>query len=462
MKLPRLPFIPLSARILLWFFLNVLLLGGVSLVLFNAQFRFDLNWLLASNARERIEAMRDLVAGDLNSAAPDEWESVIERYSQAYHVQLTLLDDEGDHLIGPVVELPEKVRTRFSPWSRTRNYRDLVRTTNPSHYWLLTSMRLYNPQAGGQLHTILLADSSTVSMGGLIVDLRLWVKLGLAAVVLSVLFWFPLLRGITRSIGKMRAATRRIAEGRFDVRVSERRNDELGGLAGDVNQMALRLDGFVKGQRRFLGDVAHELCAPLAKLQMALGILESRLEGNESANYAKTAQEKAEQISTLVNALLAFSKASFGAQSVKLVPVDVHNVVEKAVTVEGAQDVTLEIPASLSVMADAELLLRALSNLIRNAIKHNDQSGKILINATRTGDTVTIRVADCGTGVPEEELPKIFDAFYRLDTARTRETGGVGLGLTIVKTCVESCHGTVTARNRQPHGLEVIITLPAA
>lgn len=498
------PRLPLPAKILLWFFLNVALLAGVFLLLFNAQFHFDLNWLLSGSARDRVDALRDLVTSDLNSADPDDWDTVIARHAAAHHVRLSLFDDAGNLLIGSVDNLPDEVSARLippprppgappsppppttpapvpqttgsapqttgsasdargrPPWWRGRR-EDLLRTANPTHYWLLLGMRLDNPQVGGAMRTILVADDSSVGMGGLILDMGPWLKLGLGAVAFSVLLWFPLLRGITRSVAKMTQATRTIAEGRFDVRLSSARRDELGELADSINQMAARLDGFVKGQKRFLGDIAHELCSPLARLQMALGIIEQNSSDKQLA-YAQSASEKAGQIATLVNALLDFSKASFEAQSVHLRPVDLHEAVGKALAGESVPDggATLDIPAGLTACADPELLVRALANLVRNAIRHNEQFGKIIITAMKSGANVILSVADCGTGVPEAELPKIFDAFYRLDASRTRDTGGVGLGLTIVKTCVESCHGSVTARNRQPHGLEVIITLQAA
>jgi len=479
------PRLPLSAKILLWFFLNFALLAVVFTLLFNAQFHFDLNWLLASSARERVDAMRDIIVGELNNTLPDEWDRVIERFSEAYHVRLTLLDDEGAHLIGPMKELPGEVRKRVAmppsheankmpdpnapppppggfPGRRpVRSLRNLVRTTDPTHYWLLVTMRLDNPGTGGPMHVIMVADDSSLTMGGLIVDVTPWLRLGLGAIAFSVLFWFPLLRGIARSIGKMTEATRQIAEGRFDVRVHSRRRDELGALAEAINQMAARLDGLVKGQKRFLGDVAHELCSPLARLQMALGIMEQRGDESQKA-YIKSASEKAEQIATLVNELLAFSKASLAGTTVQSQSVNAKEIATEAVRREAldADQIRMKIPDDLSVMADPELLLRALSNVVRNALRHSPQPGTITIGATRDEKTATISVSDCGPGVPEEELTKIFDAFYRLDTSRTRETGGVGLGMTIVKTCIESCHGSLKAQNRQPHGLEVLMTLP--
>jgi two-component system sensor histidine kinase CpxA len=107
-------------------------------------------------------------------------------------------------------------------------------------------------------------------------------------------------------------------------------------------------------------------------------------------------------------------------------------------------------------------LSRALSNLIRNAVRYAGHAGPIEISAERLADGIAIRVSDSGPGVPPSELSRIFDPFYRVEASRSRETGGAGLGLAIVKTCVEACRGTVQARNRNPTGLEVTLRLPSA
>lgn len=466
---------PLHVKILGWFFLNLALLAAVFILLFNAQFRFDLNWVFATSAGHRVDAMRDLIVSELNLTPPADWDRVIERFSAAYQVRFALFDDEGSHLIGGIDKLPLEIQARIdappppddAPHDRRPRWRGppprtLMRTTDPTHYWLLVGARIDNPQVGGRMHVTLVAEASSLAVGGLIVDPTPWIRLGIGTVVFSVLFWLPLLRGITRSIGKMTNATQEIAEGRFDARVSLRRRDELGSLADAINQMATRLDGLVKNQKRFLGDVAHELCSPLARLQMALGIIEQRADESQK-KYTKSAIEKAEQIASLVNELLVFSKASFGASAVHLQPVEVKGAVEQAVRQESSEgaDIRTEIPGDICVLADPDLLVRALGNLLRNAIRYGAQSGPITVSAARDGERATIRVADFGPGVPDEELLKIFDAFYRIDASRTRETGGVGLGLTIVKTCIDSCGGSVTAHNRPPHGLEVVVSLPA-
>jgi two-component system sensor histidine kinase CpxA len=130
-------------------------------------------------------------------------------------------------------------------------------------------------------------------------------------------------------------------------------------------------------------------------------------------------------------------------------------------TTEGA-NLQIDVSPELHVAADRDLLIRVLANLIRNALQHGGAAVPIQMSARREGDEVTISVQDEGPGVPEAELSRIFDAFYRLDHSRTRGTGGTGLGLMIVKTCMESCCGSVKARNRHPQGFEVLVQLSAA
>ena len=484
--------LPLYGKILAWFFLNLVVVAAVFVVLFNAQFRFDLDWFFAGGARERIEAVRDLILGELAITAPDDWNQVLRRYSDAHHVRFALFDDDAKPFVGEVATLPDEVRERivsrqifnrqrrpgeetvptpppeFRAEMQRRGWRGpplraLMRTTGPTRYWLLASGRLENPMIGDPVRVVLVAQSESISAGGLVFDPNPWFWLGLGILVFSLLFWLPLVRGITRTIGRMKSATRQIADGRFDVRVNLRRHDELGALGESIDQMAARLDGLVSGQKRFLGDIAHELCQPLARLQMALGILEQRA-GEKDANYVRAASEKAEQIAGLVGELLSFSKASFGASSIQLRAVRVIEVVGEAIRREKTDgaEIVVDVPDGLSVSAEPDLLIRAVANLLRNAIRHAAASGPIELRAVREDMEVVLTVADRGPGVPDAELAKIFDAFYRVDSSRTRDTGGTGLGLAIVKTCIDSCSGTVTARNREPHGLEMQIRLHAA
>jgi two-component system sensor histidine kinase CpxA len=294
-------------------------------------------------------------------------------------------------------------------------------------------------------------------------DFGLWTWLSAGTVLFSVLFWFPLVRGMTRSLEQITQATAQIAEGKFDIRVSEGRRDELGSLGRAINRMAERLAGFVTGQKRFLGDIAHELCSPIARLQMAVGIIDERTAPAEKP-YVEDMREEVQHMSDLVNELLSFSKASLGDTNIRLQPISVRAAVEKAVKREAHEDsrIQIEVPERLWTIADPELLVRSISNLLRNALRYAGPAGPITIAARTEDESVELTVSDQGPGVPEAEISKLFDPFYRVDASRTRETGGIGLGLSIVKTCIETCRGTVACRNRRPAGFEVVIRLPKA
>src|SRR5204863_7386542 len=208
----------------------------------------------------------------------------------------------------------------------------------------------------------------------------------------SVIFWFPLVRGITRSLAKMTRATEQIAEGRLDVRVQIQRRDEIGRLGEAVDRMAERLQGFVTGQKRFLGDTAHELCTPLARIQMVVGILEQRNEPSTRA-HIQDLRDEVQHMSGLVAELLSFSKACLAGPERKLRPVPVAAVIERAVQRESKPDaqIRIELAPDLTAIADPDLLQRALANLIRNAVRYAEGKGPIVIAGSRQGDFVELK-----------------------------------------------------------------------
>jgi signal transduction histidine kinase len=167
---------------------------------------------------------------------------------------------------------------------------------------------------------------------------------------------------------------------------------------------------------------------------------------------------------SLVNELLQFSRASVSGRKVELQPTNLQAVADKAVNREASDtsQVQIEIPPGLEALCDPDLLLRALSNLLRNAIRYAGHAGPIKVRGEKAGTVVRVSVEDCGPGIPDSELPRIFEPFYRLDIARTPEAGGgAGLGLAIVATCAEASGGSVSARNLSPKGLAVTIQLAA-
>src|SRR5688500_9253865 len=162
--------------------------------------------------------------------------------------------------------------------------------------------------------------------------------------------------------------------------------------------MAARLDAHMNGQKRFLGDVAHELCSPLARLQMATGILADQAPKNLQDTVTDV-REEVQQMSSLVNELLAFTKSGLRARDVVQQPVELSGRLDEVLTRESATEaVTLAMPAGLSVLADPDVTSRALGNLVRNAVRYAGQAGPITITAVRQNDRVVIAVEDNGPG----------------------------------------------------------------
>jgi two-component system sensor histidine kinase CpxA len=195
---------------------------------------------------------------------------------------------------------------------------------------------------------------------------------------------------------------------------------------------------------------------------VALGILEERVDHDQRA-YVEDAQEEVAAMSELVSELLAFSRAGMRARELPLGPVVLRPLVEQVIGREAAEvPVRLDVPPDLVVLAHAELLGRAVANVLRNAARYAGAAGPVRVDARRQGSEAIFRVADEGPGVPADAVGRLFDPFFRLEPDRGRSTGGSGLGLAIVKTCVEGCRGRVAARNLQPHGLEITFTLTLA
>ena len=520
---------PIYAKILGWFFLNLLVVFLVAGTLLWAHLGNTTEWLLAADAKDRIRSMVQVLAAELEHTPTAFHNEVLGRYSDAYHIVFSVYSNDGKRALGPELEMPANVlqvlsegdkshppeegppgggppddrpppppprprddnpfgsffgplddpsprelepddreggrreRRRPPPSVMMENVPlDLVRSEKSSAMWLLVRAPMIAAVRGIREHLTLVGRIDSVADNSLFFDVRPLLWWGLALLLFSALFWLPLVSSLTRAITQLTRATERIAEGDFDTPVNESRQDELGRLGHAINQMSSRLSGFVRGQKRFLGDIAHELCSPLVRMEMGLGVVEQRCEPDLKERL-QDVQDDVREMRELVNELLSFSKAGLRTPDAPLTSVNVHNLVEEAIEREGEGKAAGETDPEIQVLGDPRLLLRALMNLVRNAVRYAGSAGGIQVSTQENDEgQVSITVSDNGPGVPPEALPRLFDAFYRPDEARSRETGGVGLGLAIVKSCVEACGGTVTARNRDEGGFAVEMRLQGA
>jgi two-component system sensor histidine kinase CpxA len=474
------PPVSLPAKILLLAFLNVVLLGLVFFVFARIQFRFDLGSFLLSPARDRMVSVSRLVALQLPNSPRSSWNQVLEQFSASYPAEFYLFDSEGDRLAGKAVTLPpdlmQAIRSdpfanashahvpSLPPPNRAERSRSLFFTTtaHPAQHWVGVHVPVWTAGLREPIHGTLVWRFPSLWTNPFFFDYKPWLAVVLAVVVVCVICWLPLIRGLTRSIAQLTGVTSQIADGNFDVELPATRRDELGKLSESIGRMAHRLSGLVHGQKRFLGDIAHELCSPLARIQLALGILEQRAQSSD-IEYVADAREEVQHMSGLVNELLSFSKAQINTEA-DLAKVNLAETVRRVVQREASEkaQVQTQVDERLAVTANPDYLFRALSNVMRNAIRYAGEAGPIVVSAKNGSGGVAITIADSGPGVPDSELEEIFKPFYRPEFARQRETGGAGLGLAIVKSCIEACGGSVACRNRSPKGLEVEMRLPAA
>ncbi len=478
----------LFAKVLFWFFTNLVVVAVVLFGFFHLQFRVDPQSLLTGGA-DRVQTLGLVLARELMATPREKWTAVLESYSSLYNADFVLLGWDGQMVAGKSITVPPEVRQRAAamprgggrgmhqggmgggmgrgaavvhpppPWPGHGRF--TLHTTNPTRYWVGVRVPVICDQVCPPW-AVLVVASDSITGHGLFFDPTPWILVALAVILISVVLWVPLVRSITRPIHYMTQATGRIARGRFDTRLDEGRADEIGMLGKSINDMTARLGGYVTGQKRFLGDVAHELASPIARLQLGLGILEQRVDDANRERVQDVIRE-VEHMSNLVNELLSFSRAELSPANVKLTRVVIAPIVQRVLERErrDGAEIKVAIDDQLAVLGDPELLARALANLVRNAVRYAGEAGPIEIVAERRESEVAIAVRDAGPGVPPDVLPHLFEPFFRLEPARGRDSGGVGLGLAIVRTCVEACHGSVSAANLTPQGFAVTMIWPA-
>jgi two-component system sensor histidine kinase CpxA len=298
----------------------------------------------------------------------------------------------------------------------------------------------------------------------------------LAIILLGALFCYGLARYLTSPVAKLRAATQQLAQGNLRARVGPalgNRRDELASLAADFDRMADKIESLINSQRRLLGDISHELRSPLARLNVALELARQR-SGTEATGALERIQREAETLNEMIGQLLTLTRLESGAEEIRKSEFDLTRLVtEVAADAEfearsRERSVKLSPSPSCRVVGNEQLLRRAIENVVRNAVQYTAPETAVEVKLELPADSpsyprqpsVVITVRDHGAGVPESALSEIFRPFYRVDEARNRDAGGVGLGLAIAERAVRLHGGKVEASNAKSGGLIVTIELP--
>lgn len=297
------------------------------------------------------------------------------------------------------------------------------------------------------------------------------IQVVIAALIL-LMFSFLIARYLQRPLNTLREASRSLASGDFSVRVANTVSDstiEFKSLAADFDEMAEKIQMLSERQRRLIRDVSHELRTPLARHNLSLHLMRKRV-ASEHQHLVDRLEREAEEMNQLVNEILEFNQLQNTTDNAHLIPIDVESLCLTTVpdieALLGAQQIlTIGIDNDIPmVRGDSRLIVRAISNLLGNAIKYAGENAHISLNLALVDieglQFVQLSVEDDGHGIAPQHLKRIFDPFTRIEGARDKQSGGYGLGLAIVKEAMTVMNGTVKAKNRHPHGLIIQLLLP--
>lgn len=340
--------------------------------------------------------------------------------------------------------------------------------------------RVYLPQLGISLQELhqtgeaiesLLSDSAAILCG---------YAGAVAAAMLLTIAWtnYYLTRNLFRHISEpldiLTAGVARIRDGDLDTPIAYREADEFRAACDAVDEMAARLKASLEQQQRerqkkqeLIAGMSHDLKSPLTSIRAYTEALLDGVAREEAAKqrYLQTIHAKETEIEAMVNRLFEFAKMDVSEYPVRSEPLPLRETLEETAGTQCPDGVTLalgEIP-EMRVLADRELLGRIVSNLLDNSRKYGGREQvRVTVSAREADGIAEICFADDGPGVMEAQLPKLFDAFYRGDAARTAPGSGSGLGLAVVKKAVEEMGGSVRAENGSSGGLEIRFTLPLA
>ncbi|MEE8568281.1 MAG: ATP-binding protein [Anaerolineales bacterium] len=290
----------------------------------------------------------------------------------------------------------------------------------------------------------------------------------IGAVAVSLLLGILLTRTLTHPIRELTTATRAVAEGNYEQRVSVRSKDELGELATSFNLMSAELARSINLRRQMTADIAHELRTPISVI---LGHAEGVYDGvlPPSKETFDIIREEAQRLERMVEDLRILTRADAGELTLTRQYISPQGLLDQVATayhpITQKKNITLDIetPTKLpDILVDIDRMKQVLGNLINNAIHYTPTDGHISLLATQSQTGMEFRVQDSGPGIEPDDLPHVFDRFYRTDKSRQRDSGGSGLGLAIAKSLVENHGGKIWVESKLGDGSTFLIRLPTS
>ncbi len=408
--------------------------------------------------RREMKRMLSHYGKQASSASVEEQKEIAEQLKNAFHLKVLRVD----RLVTPDNPLPpvgQKLLRRAQEDGRPQF------SLEEKQLWAALPTR-------GRLPAVVGMREVPEHHVSLLPDIRRFLhhltrRLPVELVVSGLICWFFAAR-LTSPMRRLRTATRRLAAGDWSVRVASdigNRGDEIGALAQDFDRMAEDLANHSISQQRLFRDISHELRSPLARLNVALELV--RQQGGESQKpLIDRIEQESERMNTLIGEILNLSQLESGIDTIRKERVDLEKLVQLVVNdadfeaQKTDRSVAILNSEPVEIKGAPTLLHRAIENVVRNAARYTDERTQVQVSLEKEGEAgALVRVRDFGPGIPEEDLGRVFDAFYRVGTARDRETGGYGIGLALAQRAARLHGGYIEAVNEECGGLCVSIHL---
>ncbi|MCC6264103.1 MAG: HAMP domain-containing histidine kinase [Bryobacterales bacterium] len=381
----------------------------------------------------------ELAVNAFERDGPEGLRQFLNRYGASTNANVFLLDPEGrDVLTGKTHELPRDDAGIHIPF-------------------------ISKPSGGPRVaewegYKVVAYPRREESFAWWVIPQNLWI-LGVGIVLC-----FLLAAYLSSPLRKIQRVVEQYGEGNLDLRMSSKRRDEFGKLARAFDRMADRIQTLLAAEKRLLLDISHELRSPLARMSVAIELLDDA--GERDAAKSQIRRET-ERLNELIGGLIEVTRAEGEPAALQTQTVSMDDLLGEILrdcgyeARERSVEIVLDSTPGLEVKGDAELLRRAVENVLRNALRYAPAHSNVTLTCAVEQMEVSLRIRDFGPGAPEDLLERLFDPFFRVENDRNRRQGGTGLGLSIARRAVAVHGGSIEARNANP-GLCVEIRLAPA
>jgi len=432
----------------------------------------SLNHYLRGSLREAL-ARRTRQVADLVQRSPRDWElldqEIRSHFAPEINNRFTRVSVNGirRYMSGPPADLGYDPGI-VPPVPSTKGEESFIRHVLPDGQALLIVVLARQSQGDG----LVVEEGS--SERPIVNTLRAWLAILLTGagflILLAVIGGYALVQRALRPVDRIIGTAERISSHNLSERlpVPESR-DELQRLSTALNRMIRRLDDAFQYTQRFLADASHELRTPLTIMQAELEAIVDRTGAHpEIRNISGSALEEVERLRKIVEGLFALSRLDAGEAMERSSPFDLGELAAstteqmKLLAEDGGIVIACEFSPNVVIEGDRARLKQVLVNLLDNAIKYSSAGGQVTVRVRQSNNHAVLEVCDRGIGIPAEAQKHLFERFFRVDKARSRELGGAGLGLSIVKSICTAHGGAVKVRSKEGEGTQFTVEIPIA